>query len=49
MAKEGDKNEAEEEKPDPKRDYDEEKLKMRAVKTLMSKKNKEVRKCHCCP
>ena len=35
MAKEGDKTESEEEKPDPKRDYDEEKLKMRSVKTLM--------------
>ena len=38
MAKEGEKTESEEEKPDPKRDYDEEKLKMRTVKTLMSKK-----------
>ena len=48
MVKEGEKTESEEEKPDPKRDYDEEKLKMRTVKTLMSKKN-EVRKCHCGP
>ena len=38
MAKEGDRNEAEEGKPDPERDYNEEKLKMRTVKTLMAKK-----------
>ena len=45
MAKEGEKTESEEEKPDPKRDYDEEKLKMRTD----VEENNEVRKCHCGP
>ena len=40
MAKEGDKTESEGKKPDPKRDYDEEKLKMRTD----VEENNEVRK-----
>ena len=38
MAKDGDQDEAKGEKPDPERNYNEEKLRMRTVKTLMTKK-----------